>query len=52
MPRKNIPERKTTSITIDREIRDRIESHKIVPEEHLNSVLKRILDTYDEVKKE
>ncbi len=50
MPRKNKPERKTTSITITREIRDRIESHKLIPDEHLNSVLKRILDIYEEVK--
>lgn len=50
MPRKNKPERDTTSITIDREIRDKLETFKIVPEEYLNSVLKRIIKVYEENK--
>ena len=50
MPRKNIPERKTTTITIDREIRDKLETLKLIPEEHLNSVLRRLIKIYEEVK--
>lgn len=51
MPRKNVPERKMTSITIDREIRDELETFKLVPEEYLNSVLRRIIKVYKENKK-
>ena len=48
MPRKNIPERKTTSITIYREIRDKLESLKLIPEEHLNSVLRRLIKEHED----
>lgn len=40
-----------TSITIDREIRDKLEILKLIPEEHLNSVLRRIIKVYEENKK-
>lgn len=52
MPRKNIPERNMTSITIDREIRDKLEELKLVPGEYLNSVLRRIIKVYEENKKD
>lgn len=52
MPRKNIPEKRTTSITISREIRDKLNTLKIIPEEHLNSVLKRLINEYEGDKKE
>ncbi len=51
MPRKNIPESNKTTITIDREIRDELETFKLVPEEYLNSVLKRMIKVYKENKK-
>ncbi len=51
MPRKNIPEREKTTITIDREIRDKLDTFKLVPGEYLDSVLKRIIKVYEENKK-
>ncbi len=50
MPRKNKPESRKTTITIDREIRDKLDTLKLIPEEHLNSVLKRLIESYEEVK--
>lgn len=48
MPRKNKPEVETTTITIHREIRDKLEGLKLVDGEYLNSVLRRIIKVYEE----
>ena len=51
MPRKNIPERKKTAVQLNKEIRDKLNTLKIIPEEKLESVIKRLIESYEEVKK-
>ncbi|KKN12408.1 hypothetical protein LCGC14_1016630 [marine sediment metagenome] len=50
MPRKNIPERKKTAVQLDKEIRDKLNLIKIIPEEKLESVIKRLIGFYEENK--
>ena len=50
MPRKNIPERKKTAIQVDKEIRDKLNSLKIIPEEKLESVISRLIKEHEDAK--
>lgn len=46
MPRKNVPERNKTTIWVDKETRDKLNTLKIIPEEHLDSVINRLINKY------
>lgn len=47
MPRKNIPERNKTAISVDKQVRDKLNSFKIIPEEKLESVIKRLINEHE-----
>ena len=51
MPRKDNPELLITGVRLSKETRDKLNSLKIIPQEPIESVMKRLLDEHEENKK-
>lgn len=50
MTRPNNPDNPRTQISVKRTTRDRLNKLKIVEEEFLDSVVKRLIESYEEIK--
>lgn len=49
MPRTNNPDKQRTSINVLRTTRDKLNKLKKIPEEHLDSVVNRLIKSYEEL---